>query len=156
MRHVLRTLRVDLDWLFERLRDDPSILLRVVVTKEQMADILTKGSSTSVAWSNLLLIMVLGAASARGNATRSETHSLKTAAANAMSERTETWRKGSSKVVKFKTLTVGTDCSGMEGPIHALKALKVPYNHIFSCDCSSAAGQTIWKNSPPPPPPKFM
>ena len=39
------------------------------------------------------------------------------------------------KKVKYpKLLTVGTDCSGIEAPISALKHLKIPFDHIFSCD----------------------
>ena len=45
--HVSRTHRVDLDWLFERCRVDPSIRIRFVPTKAQLADMLTKGSFTA-------------------------------------------------------------------------------------------------------------
>ena len=40
--HVSRTHRYDLDWLFERCRVDPSIRIRFVPTKAQLADMLTK------------------------------------------------------------------------------------------------------------------
>ena len=50
MGHVSRTHRVDLDWLFERCRVDPSIKIRFVPTKAQLADMLTKGSFTAAAW----------------------------------------------------------------------------------------------------------
>ena len=39
MRHVARTHRFDLDWLFERLNRDPNVYLKFVGTKEQLADI---------------------------------------------------------------------------------------------------------------------
>ena len=42
MRHVPRTHRVDLDWLFERILKDPSISIKYVNTKQQLADILTR------------------------------------------------------------------------------------------------------------------
>ena len=42
MRHVARTHRVDLDWLFQRLQEDPGIFIKYVGTKQQIADILTK------------------------------------------------------------------------------------------------------------------
>ena len=42
LRHVPRTHRVDLDWLFERISLDPAVRLKYVSTKEQLADILTK------------------------------------------------------------------------------------------------------------------
>ena len=48
--HVPRTHRVDIDWLFERCRVDPSIRIRFVPTKAQLADMLTKCSFTAAAW----------------------------------------------------------------------------------------------------------
>ena len=60
LRHVARTHRVDLDWLFERIRKDPGIFVKFVGTKEQCADILTKGSFTAEAWDTLMnLVMIL-------------------------------------------------------------------------------------------------
>ena len=44
MRHVARTHRVGLDWLFERDNWDSNISIRHVNTKGQIADIRTKGS----------------------------------------------------------------------------------------------------------------
>ena len=38
LRHVARTHRVDLDWLFERIHNDSAINMKYVGTKEQMAD----------------------------------------------------------------------------------------------------------------------
>ena len=43
MRHVARTHRVDLDFLFERLQKDPGVFMRYINTKQQLADLLTKG-----------------------------------------------------------------------------------------------------------------
>ena len=48
--HVSRTHRVDIDWLFERCRVDPSIRIRFVPTKAQLADMLTQCSFTASAW----------------------------------------------------------------------------------------------------------
>ena len=53
MHHVARTHRVDLDFLFERLRDDHGMFIKYVGTKEQIADIFTKGSFTSDSWLSL-------------------------------------------------------------------------------------------------------
>ena len=53
MRHVARTHRVDLDWLWERIRDDPGIYIKYVGTKEQIADMFTKGSFTTEQWGRL-------------------------------------------------------------------------------------------------------
>ena len=44
MKHMPRTHRVDLDWLFERIRTDPGVFIKFVGTKQQIADMLTKGS----------------------------------------------------------------------------------------------------------------
>ena len=54
MRHVSRTHRIALDWLFDRTNLDPKIQIRCVDTKHQLADILTKGNSTRNEWNNLL------------------------------------------------------------------------------------------------------
>ena len=54
MRHVTRTHRVDLDWIFERIHTDKCIRLRYINTKQQIADIFTKGSFTESTWKTLL------------------------------------------------------------------------------------------------------
>ena len=41
MRHVSRTYRVALDWLFDRINLDPKIQIKYIDTKNQLADILT-------------------------------------------------------------------------------------------------------------------
>ena len=46
MRHVSRTHRVALDWLFDRINLDPKIQIKYIDTKNQLADILTKGNFT--------------------------------------------------------------------------------------------------------------
>ena len=45
MRHVSRTHRVALDWLFDRINLDTKIQIENIDTKNQLADILTKGIS---------------------------------------------------------------------------------------------------------------
>ena len=49
MRHVSKTHRVALDWLFDRINLDPKIPNQICDTKNQLADILTKGE-----WNHLL------------------------------------------------------------------------------------------------------
>ena len=49
MRHVSRTHRVALDWLFDRIKD--------VDTKNQLANMLTKGSSSRDEWDHLLRVL---------------------------------------------------------------------------------------------------
>ena len=54
MRHVSRTHRVALDWLFDRINLDPKIQIKYLRTKNQLADMLIKGSFTSDEWNHLL------------------------------------------------------------------------------------------------------
>ena len=56
MRHVSRTHRVALDWLFDRINLDPKIHIKYIDTKNQFADILTKGSFTRDEWNHLLCL----------------------------------------------------------------------------------------------------
>ena len=60
MRHVARTHRIDLDWLWERMRTDPGIFIKYVGTKEQIADMFTKGAFTSEAWLRLCKLAQIG------------------------------------------------------------------------------------------------
>ena len=46
MRLVSRTHRVALDWLFDRINLDPKIQIKYIDTRNQLADILTKGNFT--------------------------------------------------------------------------------------------------------------
>ena len=54
MRHVSRTLRVALDWLFDRNNLDSKIQIKYIDTKNQFADIFTKGNFTRDEWNHLL------------------------------------------------------------------------------------------------------
>ena len=54
MRHVSRTHRVALDWLFDRINLDSKIQIKYIDTKNQLADILTKGNFTRDDWNHLL------------------------------------------------------------------------------------------------------
>ena len=56
MRHVSRTHRVDLGWLFDRINLDPKIQINYIDTKKQLADILTKGNFTRNEWNHLLCL----------------------------------------------------------------------------------------------------
>ena len=56
MRHVPRTHRVALDWLFDRINLDPKIQIKYIDTRNQLADILTKGSFTRDEWNHLLTL----------------------------------------------------------------------------------------------------
>ena len=56
MRHVSRTHRVALDWLFDRINLDSKMQIKYIDTKNQLADILTKGSCTRDEWNHLLCL----------------------------------------------------------------------------------------------------
>ena len=54
MRHVSRTHRVALDWLFDRINVDSKIQIKYKDTKNQLADNLTKRNFTRDEWNHLL------------------------------------------------------------------------------------------------------
>ena len=56
MRHVSRTHRVALDWLFDRTNLDPKIQIKYIDTKTQLADTLTKWNFTGDEWNHLLCL----------------------------------------------------------------------------------------------------
>ena len=56
MRHVSKTHRVALDWLFDRVNLDPKIQIKYIDTKNQVADILTNGNFTRDEWNHLLCL----------------------------------------------------------------------------------------------------
>ena len=49
----------------------------------------------------------------------------------------------------MKTLRIGTDCSGIEAPIQALKKLKIKYSHEWSCEIDKHAQASIKANYNP-------
>ena len=57
MRHVSRTHRVALDWLFDRVNVDPTLQIKYVDTKNQLADMLTKSNFTRDEWNLLLRLL---------------------------------------------------------------------------------------------------
>ena len=56
MRHVSRTHRVALDWLCDRVNLDPKIQIKYIDTKNQLADMLTKGNFTRDDWNHLVCL----------------------------------------------------------------------------------------------------
>ena len=54
MRHVSRTHRVALDWLFDRINLDSKIQIKYIDTENQLAIILTTGNFTRDEWNHLL------------------------------------------------------------------------------------------------------
>ena len=60
MRHVSRTHRVALDWLFDRINLDTKIQIKYIDIKNQLADILTIGNFTRDEWNHLLNLLNIG------------------------------------------------------------------------------------------------
>ena len=58
MRHVSRTHKVALDCLFDGINLDPKIQIKYIDTKNQLADILTKGNFTRDEWNLLCLFNI--------------------------------------------------------------------------------------------------
>ena len=56
MRHVSRTHRVAVDWLFDKINLEPKIQIKYVDTKNQPADILTEGSFSRDQWNHLVCL----------------------------------------------------------------------------------------------------
>ena len=59
MRHVSRTHRVSLDWLFDRINLDSKIQIKYIDTKNLLADMLTKGNFTRDEWNHLLCLFII-------------------------------------------------------------------------------------------------
>ena len=57
MRHVSRTHRVALDWMFDRVNLVSTIQIKYVDTKNQLADMLTKDSFTRDEWNRHLRLV---------------------------------------------------------------------------------------------------
>ena len=68
LRHLPRTHRIDLHWLFE-VCDDVHVRLRHVGTREQAADIFTKAFSNADLWRHLLQLIQMVPANGYGNRT---------------------------------------------------------------------------------------
>ena len=52
-------------------------------------------------------------------------------------------------VSRSQVVKIGTDCSGAEAPIWALKAMQIPHQHVFSCDWQEQVRSFIRATCPP-------
>ena len=59
MRHVTITRSVALDWLFNRINLESKIQIKYIDTKNQLADMLTKGNFTRDEWNHLLCLFTI-------------------------------------------------------------------------------------------------
>ena len=119
MRHVSRTHRVALDWLFDRINPGSKIQIRYIDTKHQLADILTKGNFTRDEWNNLLHLFNISHFSSTCCAKNSSLISCSKTMAKRMQE-----QKGEERsVAKSKSTAmhlsshVPTSSSSAKGPI---------------------------------------
>ena len=108
-RHVARTHRVALDWLFDRINLDSKIQIRYIDTKHQLADILTEGNFTRDEWNNFLHLFNISHFSSTCCAKNSSTTSRPKTMAKRMQEKGR--RRKSSKIKTYSCEPV-FDCSG--------------------------------------------
>ena len=119
MRHVSRTHRVALDWLFDMINLDPKIEIRYIDTKDQLADMLTKDNFTRDEWNNLLHLFNISHFSSLCCAQNfSLTSCRKTMAKRIQEQKEEDRIVAKSKPVAMNmTSTVSTNFSSVNHPI---------------------------------------
>ena len=122
-RHVSRTHRVALDWLFERVNLNPKIQVRYIDTKHQLADILTKGNFTRDEWNGLLNLFNISHFSSLGCAQNFSLISCSKMAKRMQERKEEDRVAAKSKPTAMNlTSTVSTSSSSVNHPI----ASKIP------------------------------
>ena len=100
MRHVSRSHRVALDWLFDRTNLDPKIQIKYMGTNNQLADMLTKGNFTRDEWNHLLCLFNISHFSSINNL-------------EVMSRRTQKYSGEQGVTAKSKPMTnLVSRCSG--------------------------------------------
>ena len=118
MRHVSRTHRVALDWLFDRINLDHQIQIKHIDTKNQLADILTNGNFTRDEWNHLLCLFNIS-------------HFSSTVCSEAMAKRLQQ-DSGEERV------------TAKSGPMMSLIA-RVPFERII-LDVSKPGEEKLWKS----------
>lgn len=150
LRHVIRTHRVNLDWIFERMRTDPGMRMKYIRTIFQVADILTKGGFSADQWKTLCTLCStspsLNAQQPRPSLTPQQNVML-------MRDMSHEHKQVKVKPIKHKpvndnNISIATDCSGMEAPIQALRNLQVLHEHLFSRDHDPKVQKFIRANFP--------
>ena len=118
MRHVSRTHRVALDWLLNRMNLDPKIQIKYIDTKNQLADILTKGSFSRDEWNHLLCLFNIG-------------HFSSIKSLEAMSKRTQEDASEERVTAKSKPMmNLVSRCSAMDPNVRASIASEAWENQI--------------------------
>ena len=119
LRHVSRTHRAALDWLFDRINLDSKIQIRYIDTKHQLAYILTKGNITRDECNNLLQLFNISHFSSTCCAENSSLISCPKAVAKSMQEQKEEERivaKSKSTAMNLSS-HVPTSSSPAKSPI---------------------------------------
>ena len=86
MRHVSKTHRVALDWLFGRVDLDSKVQIKYIDTKNQLGDILTKGNFTRDEWNHLLCLFNISLFSSINSLEAMSTRTQEAALSSAASE----------------------------------------------------------------------
>ena len=114
MRHASRTHRVALDWFFDRINLEPKIRIKYIDTKNQFADILTKGNFTRDEWNHLLCLFNVSNFSS-------------TNCSEVMSKRTQTDSGEERVTAKSKPMmNLVSRCSGRTSDVLAYTASESP------------------------------
>ena len=136
MRHVSRTHRVALDWLFDRINLDPKVQIKYAESKNQLADILTKGNFTRDEWYNLLHLFDIMNDTTFSCSHFPNSHSFLSARTRSkMSKKTQESSSPGSPTAKAKTCCLVSRESVMRGEVYSSN-LKKPgeYERLSSVD----------------------
>ena len=110
LRHVVRTHRINLDWLFEVLREDPGVSIKYINTKRQVADIFAKGQFTSQQFLQLLFLCNIARSSKQSSgAPASKTWT------GMQNNKPMTAANASSLPASFSSTSYGNTASGSSG-----------------------------------------
>ena len=152
MRHVSRTHRVALDWLFDRIDLDSKIQIKYIDTKNQIADILTKGNFTRDEWNHLLNLF-------------NTSHFSSTACSDTMAKRSQQDSGAERVTAKSKlvmnliartpsvvssatSLSPGKRCYGKQDPWKSVVAddRSGQHDRLSSTDCSKLDYDRAWSS----------
>ena len=151
-RHVSRTHRVALDWLFDRINLHPKIQIKYIDTENQLADILTKGNFTRDEWNHLLCLFKIS-------------HFSSTDCSEVMSKRTQRrfrWRKNLQQTNAYnpfsdKSKKMIQDMGNVElfelcetiPKVHCSECLLCWNQGIVYCTCGHLLRESIQPRNPP-------
>ena len=128
MRHVSRTHVVAFDLLFDRSNLDPKIQIKYIDTKNQLADMLTKGNFTRDEWNHLMCLFNIS-------------HFSSINSLEAMSKRTQKKKSGEERVTAKSKPMMSLTARSSERPPSALSstASESPVKTRQECRSSECA-----------------